>query len=399
MTMRVRVLLSSVFVVAAAMWLVGCGHYICHSTFGNATCTPSGGGISQGGGGSSGLNAFAYFVDDDFVDMAVDSLSSSNSGAFTPLSSFVSPTLPAGPLTDGGAVVVNNTYMYIPFQNGQVYGFSMDASGALTPVPNSPYAGAGGYSVAADPTGRFLFVGSFSGSIFVFTISATDGSLTLTGSYPSSIAPVQMVTDGQGKFLYAVQGFPGSPIAAFSYDQSTGALIKVPGSPFSFSPNVAMISGEASGKYLVGITGGVTDNHIYLLNIAQSGTVGALSVAAGSPFSTVYTPISLAVSPNGAFIYTFNEDALGNLDPVEGYLLSSSLLSPISGSPFASLKANFGSFDQSGKVLAAVALNTGTSTGTGIFPYTADPSSGALSNTAPAAFYPNKGAFVFTDAP
>ena len=62
---------------------------------------------------------------------------------------------------------------------------------------------------------------------------------------------------------------------------------------------MAQIAGEASGKFLFGITAengggsGAIDNHIYVFSIASGGGLTTF----GSPVSTLASPVYLAVSP------------------------------------------------------------------------------------------------------
>jgi 6-phosphogluconolactonase (cycloisomerase 2 family) len=417
MTVRGRAVLMLI-VGLAMLGLVSCGHYTCGATFGSSSCSSSGtGGSGSGVGsgvGSNGLIAFAYFVYDPVVSIGAEQLDEATSPAtFAPLASFASPVLPIGLTEDGGAVVVNKSFLYIPFFNDTVYGFSIEGTtGALTPVPNSPYVVAGGgNSSAVDPTGRFLFVGDIAGNtISVFTVNATDGSLNLVQGSPfltGGVSPKQMVTDGLGKYLYAVEGFPGSVIGAYKYDQTSGALTAVAGSPFEGAGfNMAQVAGESSGKYLVGTTlaGGNngSDNHVYMFGITQTGnSAGALAPVAGSPFATVNAPISLTVNPNGAWIYTFSEDSLGVVQPVEGYQINTSTgaLTALSGSPFTGLPAETGTFEQTGKYMFAVGGVGPTGATFGVAVYAADSSTGDLSTTLTGLGDSNHGSFVVTDAP
>ena len=66
MTMRVRGVLMLVAGLAV-MGLASCGHYNCSSgaTFGNSSCTASGGGLGSGGGGGSATAAFVFVADAD----------------------------------------------------------------------------------------------------------------------------------------------------------------------------------------------------------------------------------------------------------------------------------------------------------------------------------------------
>lgn len=387
MSMKVRALLSFA-VVLSAMWLSGCGHYVCHTTLGNATCTPSGSGKNSGGGGNSlSQTAFVYMMDDAVPQMAAEGLNFNNSQTFAPISSFVSPVFPTSLGADGGMAIVDKKYLYMPFQNGALYGWSIDATTSnLTGVPGSNYLLSSSLStVVADPNGAVLFVGGSAG-ISALTINPNDGSLTLVGTTSTGgIVPTQLETDGTGKYLYALTG---STIIAFSYT-SGGVISPVVGSPFAFTPTMAQIASESTGKFLVGITAetgggsGAIDKNIYIISIASGGGLGAF----GSPVPTVYSPGYIAVSPDGKFVYTFNQTSTGVTtvnDPMEGFSFSTGTMAELSGvSPFTGLDALLGKFDQSGQYIFAVA-DVPNSTLNGEFAYAVSSSGAVTSNLAHA---------------
>ena len=175
MTMKVRALLIAISVVVlATISLVGCGHYVCGTTFGNATCTSSGGGLSQGGGGTISQTALLYFMDDGATSnqMALEGLNLAGSQAFLPVSSFASPSFPS-PTNDFGLVTVGEKFLYMPLSDNTLYGFLIDtATGALTPVSSTQYTVVAPSSIAADPKGAVLFVGGSAG-ISAFTVDPT----------------------------------------------------------------------------------------------------------------------------------------------------------------------------------------------------------------------------------
>jgi 6-phosphogluconolactonase (cycloisomerase 2 family) len=404
MTMRVRAVLISVLL--ATMSLAGCGHYNCGTTLGTGSCSSSGGGLSQGGGNNIGQSALVYFMDDGVAQMAAEGLNIGNSQTYAPVSNFVSPIFPSptGPNrlgANGGMVIVSGAskkYLYMPFANGSLYAFSIDATtSALTGVPGSPYTGFGGTSVAADPAGHILFVGGISG-VSAFMVNANDGSLTMVSGSPFStggVIPVQLATDGVGKFLYMVDG---ATITAYAYN-SVGVLAQV-GSPLT-SPMI-LLSGEKSGKYMLGITeetgitGGAADNNIYVFSIGSTGAITALP-----PFPSGDSPLFMAVSPNGGLVYTFNENGTGVspvIDPMQGFTFDSSAgtLAKLSSSPFTGLDASIGRFDQSGSYLFSVASVPNSSVA-GTFPYGVS-NTGALSNTLAHAGVPST-SYAVTDVP
>jgi 6-phosphogluconolactonase len=360
----------------AVMGLASCGHYNCASgaNFGSSSCTAPGGGLGGGGGNGTGtVYAYLLFDVDPFDGMAADYLSLS-ANTWTENESFVPPSLPSTVSLDGGTVVVNlsgQKYFYVAFQNGTVYGYSIDgSSGALTTVANAVPV-IGGKSIAANPAGTFLFVSdSASGDISVFSISPTTGSLTAVGSpFPSGIPAAQLATDGLGNYLYATAGLGGAQVAAMNIGP-TGALSLVAGSPFNFP--MAKVLGESSGKYLLGITGFSNDIHVFDIT---SGVI-AEATAVGSPFATASTPENMVVSPNGNFVYAFD----GEQTPMEGYAIdvSTGALTAVSGSPFTGLNLEVGQFDQSGLYLFGISEG---SISAEFLPYSADPTTGIISTT------------------
>jgi 6-phosphogluconolactonase (cycloisomerase 2 family) len=334
--------------IVVMMLLSGCGyHYKCGTTFGGGTtCTPSGGGIGGGGGGGNGgggsTPALVYYADDNAGK--INAIGLDGSSNFLPVANFTPPTFTAD--IDGGMAIVNSKFLYLPvIIAGEVLEYTIShPSGALTPVVGGPFVGPAGISVTSDPAGKFLFVADQNGfQVWAFTINQTSGALTnVPGSPFAYTGPFfdRMTVDGKGKFLYGA-GFGGGQIAALSIDQNTGALSQVAGSPFSAT--IQDVKAEASGKFLLGVHGStgvngtVIDNHIYVFAIDQ--VTGAISQVSGSPFVTVSAPFGLIVSPNGKFVYTFNENPTGALDPLEGYAIDSvtGALTAVTGSPFTSL--------------------------------------------------------------
>src|ERR1035438_10578620 len=107
MRMIVRALLSSV-VGLATMGLAGCGRYTCGTTFGNATCMPSGGALSQSGGATGAPPAAL-----DFFENAgsIDAASVDTAGTFSLIPNFVSPPQ-TGRGGLGGMGIVPKQWLY-----------------------------------------------------------------------------------------------------------------------------------------------------------------------------------------------------------------------------------------------------------------------------------------------
>ena len=321
--------------------------------------------------------------------MALEGLNVNNSQTYASVSNFVTPTVTVG--TDFNAMAVaQKKYLYLSSSVADLYAFSIDAStGSLSAITGSPYSYVGD-ALTVDPNGKFLFAGD-AANIYSFPISSTDGSLGTPSSVPNNgLIPAQLVTDGLGKYLYVLTG---STITEFSYDQTTGALTSLG----SIAPSMAMIASEPSGKYILGITGTTAEVHTFGIS-STSGSAGTLAELSTS--STTLAPVSLAVDPNGAWVYTFNQSTFGGLataQPMEGYTLGTNgSLTALGTSPFTGLNAGIGLFDQSGEYLFTVAQPANSSIAEQ-FAYNVNSTSGAVSATLPSAGA--AGPYVVTDAP
>ena len=403
--------------VTLAMLMAGCGTKGCSTAVpgnGGATSggvsggsTPPAGGCSVTGTGGSTNNAqrvFVYFMDDDAGQIAAEGLNVSTQGLFAPLAKFVTPQMPAK-VIDGGIVIVNKKYLYVALDSGAVYGFAIDGTtGALSPLNNSPYAVSGlqatqsPFSIAADPAGNFVFVGDAAG-ITVFAVNSGDGSLTTVNATPASTGiggPMQMATDGLGKYLYLLDGIS---IGEFAYDGS-GKLTSV-GTLTSASTDLAMMTGEPSGKWMlgtraqVGKQGGALDYNVYVFSIGSNG-----ALVAATPTSTPNPPSYIVVSPNDQFVYTFNENDTSTagtfLKPIVGFSFNSGTGALTNATPFPDVLSSIGHIDQSGAVIFAVGQSSvATSAGTIPISVLSDGSLSASTQHAGGVSF----SFAVTDAP
>src|SRR5580704_13812115 len=247
MTMRVRVLLG-LLIVMATINFSACGHYVCGHTFGNSTCTSTGSGFGGNPPGGDTTAAFSFVVDTQTP--TIDSYTlDTTANTLAPTANYVAPTLSE---VDAGVgmVVAQGKYLYTGYRNsGNLYGWTISSAGALTAVSGSPYtapfledinaSGLGQQNMITNPAGTFLFFADpIRSQIDVYQIGSGGVLSPVSGSpFSAPFAPLNLATDGQGKYIYAIDGFfgnhTGSAIAAYSIG-ATGALTAVAGSPFSF---------------------------------------------------------------------------------------------------------------------------------------------------------------------
>ncbi len=260
------------------------------SPFGDAYGEPYGAAVTPSGQFFYTPNVYSG----DVSAYAIDA----TSGALSPISGYFW----AEGEPEGIAVDPTGKFAYTSnSESNDVSGFTINStSGVLTPVQGSPFTTGGSTPggqepVAFDPAGRFAYFNNInSSSIAVIAINPTSGALT-----PVPGSPFQdleggsfgVTVDPSGRFAYVANGVGGN-VSAFAIDAVSGALTPVEGSPF------------AAGAYVVCVVVDPTGRFAYATNI-QSNTVSAFSIAkngalkpvVGSPFATGSEPFGLAVTP------------------------------------------------------------------------------------------------------
>ena len=167
--------------------------------------------------------------------------------AFTIDSTGALTAVPGSPFTIPGQIVSNSrpygivdtgTYVYAALSGAsQIAAFSIvSGTGALVPVPNSPFSAGATPPIALVLAGNYLYA-LIDGGISGYSINSSTGVLTPLASSPFTIIGGSMTTDFFGQYLY-VAGLTG--IQAFSIDGTTGDLTSVANSPFPASGPVAL---------------------------------------------------------------------------------------------------------------------------------------------------------------
>jgi 6-phosphogluconolactonase (cycloisomerase 2 family) len=176
---------------------------------------------------------------------------------------------------------------------GSISAYSVDSqTGALLPVPGSPFPDPGGpWSIAVDPKGRFAYaVNVANDTISAYAIDGNTGALTpLPGSpFPqdptlSGERPVSVAIDPSGVFVF-VANYYFRTIRAYRIDQNTGALSQVPGSPFPAGINPESVTVDLNGQFVYVANGYHGGNGTVSAYSIDRGS-GSLTPVPGSPFA------------------------------------------------------------------------------------------------------------------
>ena len=243
----------------------------------------------------------------------------------------------------------NGSFMYEIGQNGYVSLFSL-----VNWIP--VYSGLPGliggnsnnnYSVI-DPYGRFLYVSDAgngsgpypNGTIYGFTISQTDGSVTAaTGSpFTTNLNGSQyLIIDHSGQYLYAINKGNNS-VSAYQIDQTTGALTALSsGATITTGTGPEFATLDPTGTYLY--VANKTANSVSSYSIGAGGVL--TSLGPDTVISGAVSIIDVAVTPDGKYLYVLDY-GIPTVVPfvsgeLYGYTLSSGVPSStaITGTPIA----------------------------------------------------------------
>jgi YVTN family beta-propeller protein len=338
---------------------------------------------------------------------------SSNSLTFTTTTGGVDPQSIALDPT-GKFAYVANTGCSDAFA-GYVTMYTINATtGALASIgPPVASHDEGAHSVTVDPLGKFAYVanwgeGDTAGSVSMYTINATTGTLTSTGTIeapcapppsPGSCAPWSVAVDPSGKFAYVANqgGFAPTSISMYAIDATTGALTAI--GLIAAEGRAVSVTVHPSGKfaYVADVSNGFPgeNNNISMYNINAT---GALTFTGTIPAGL--SPSSITIDPSGKFAYVTNSGS----NDVSMYTINDSIgtltsMGPIAaGTGPASIAAdptgkfayvtNSGSNDVS---MYTINATTGALTSIGTIAAGSSPTSIAIERSGKFAYVTNSG--------
>jgi len=298
-----------------------------------------------GGNGAGG----GFFAADRITTTVVkDFLYAANSGSnnvsafgINPVTGALTP-VPGSPFATGGVADGSGTSLtatpddkFLIAANGgsmTITVYSIAANGALSQVAGSPFpSGASGPLADAKvtPDGKFLAVSSSPGSLSMFSISPTGELTPAPGSPLLDTGASGIDCNCGGTRLYvALNGTTFAKVDVFDIGLS-GTLSRIAGSPFigpGANSNVPLLSPDDS-KLFVSNQG---NNTVTAFDVAAD---GSLTTVPGSPFPVPGTisPSGMATNPTGTLLYTADFNNL-----ISGFSIAGNgTLVPVAGSPFS----------------------------------------------------------------
>jgi len=253
-----------------------------------------------------------------------------------------------------GCIKGDKNFLYVTGQGtNEVFGFRIHHDGSLTALGTPNFTtGSRPAAMAIHPPGDFFYIANSAGAnVTLLDINTSNGELTVppTNSalppltppniFGAGSTPIAMVVAPNAPRLYVANRDSGD-ISAYLIDPTNGNLGGVPGSPFSVQPPAPLPSPAPSPQNPQSIAITPQGNFLYTANTTQ-GTISAFSVGSDGGLAPVTAPIPvgtagtspsfIAMHPSGSFLYAADPAA----NAVLGFAINSDgTLTAISGSPF-----------------------------------------------------------------
>lgn len=221
--------------------------------------------------------------------------------------------------------------------------FLIAANGSLSPVAGSPFAATSPFGLAINSAGTVLFANNFPDSqtsdlntVSSFQIGA-NGVLTNVSGSPFSTASsagfasaIGLAADPSGKFLF-VGDHMAQSVVSFNIATS-GAL-----TPVMLLPTAATSCSVSCHNNPLRLAVHPNDRFVYATNV-QAGTLsefkmvnGSLTLIANVP--TGQHPFGVALDPTGTFLFVVNK--VDNTVSAFSVDATTGMVSPLGGSPFS----------------------------------------------------------------
>jgi YVTN family beta-propeller protein len=156
-------------------------------------------------------------------------------------------------------------------------------------------------AVAADPSGKFgkfVYVANAnSNDVSMYTIDATTGALTSTGTIAAGTSPSSVAVDPSGKFSYVANSFSNN-VSMYTIDATTGVLTSIGAIGAGDYPSSVAV--DPSGKFAYVANANSFSVSVYTID-ATTGVLTSMGAIGAEDY-----PDSVAVDPSGKFAYVAN---------------------------------------------------------------------------------------------
>jgi 6-phosphogluconolactonase (cycloisomerase 2 family) len=251
---------------------------------------------------------FAYVpnvADNTISAYASDPATGKLSAVGTPFPSGIAPQAVASSLR-GDVAFVASAGAAPMTSAGTVSSYAINSTtGALSGSGGSLPTGKGPSSLAADRTGRFLYVANaFDQTISAYRVDTTSGALTANGApTPVGFDPIGVVVDPTGQNLYALGA---DRVSVYELNAASGAIALSQNTFPTFTPSPILLPATGASQIAVDPSGNFAYIPIFNSKII---VVFQIDPYAGvlyneQTIATSRANTSIAIDPTGRFAYT-----------------------------------------------------------------------------------------------
>lgn len=190
------------------------------------------------------------------------------------------------------------------------------------------------------PPPKFLYSSEAANNkVHGFLVNATTGTLTPNGQVgvATNQEPTRVASDKGGYRLY-VTNHNSKDLSAYFINRRNGHLAAVPGSPFKIGEAPTGVAVHPSGHYVYVTTFLSPTNpagSVYAFAVQSN---GSLKTVPGSPFATINWAQTLAIDPQGKYLYVSSSPEVPHsaISKVDAFSISSTDggLTPLPGTPY-----------------------------------------------------------------
>ena len=191
-------------------------------------------------------------------------------------------------------------YVYVVNQGANTVSmYAIGSTGALTSITTALATGTNPYCVACDPTGRYVYgTNSSANTVSQFSIGSTGALTTITTAVGASTNPYSIACDPTGKYVYATNS--GAATVSMFAIGSTGALTTIT-SAIATGTSPYSVACDPTGRYVY--IGNYGANTVSMYAIGSTGALTTITTA----LATGTGPNSVACDPTGRYVYVGNQ--------------------------------------------------------------------------------------------
>jgi 6-phosphogluconolactonase (cycloisomerase 2 family) len=188
---------------------------------------------------------------------------------------------------------------------GTVSAYAISATGALSGIGGSLPTGKGPSSLAADRTGRFLYVANaYDATISGYAVDLISGALTVNGA-PTLVSfdPIGVVVDPTGRNVYALGV---DRVAVYELDETSGAITLSQVTYPNFVPSPILLPASGASQITVDPSGNFAYIPIFSAKMVAVFQIDPYSGVLYSlqTITTGRANTSIAIDPTGRYAYT-----------------------------------------------------------------------------------------------